>query len=69
MISTLFTFVTRKNIKSIMFYGHVSHIITLKDQIIIHVRQISADMLRAIVENFLYRMQLLIHQSGGHVEP
>lgn len=56
-------------LKSIVYQGHVPDIPTLKDQITLHVRRINADMLRATVKNLVYRMQLVEHQAGGHLEP
>lgn len=56
-------------LKSVVYQGHVPDIPTLKDQITLHVKQINADMLRATVENLVYRIQLLEYQAGGHLEP
>ncbi|GFT72533.1 hypothetical protein NPIL_344071 [Nephila pilipes] len=52
-------------LKSVVYKGPVPDILTLKDQIMLHVRRINADFLRATVENVVYRMQLLKQQDGG----
>ena len=56
-------------LKSVVYQGHVPDIPTLKERIMLHVRRINTDMLRATVEHLVYRMQLLEHQAGGHIEP
>lgn len=60
--------------KSIVYQGHAHDTATnivisfLKDQIIIQIRQINADMLHGLVTNVVYRLHLLEHQNDSDVK-
>ena len=56
-------------LKGDVYQGYVSDIATLKDRIMLHVRQINSDMLQAAVGNVVHRMLFLEFTNGAHIEP
>ena len=51
-----------------VYFGGVSNLCILKDNISQTVRNIPRDILRAAVENVVQRMHGVISENGGHIE-
>lgn len=56
-------------LKSKVYLGGVSNLSVLKENITRTVTNLPPEMLHSAVESTVYRMQCLVHENGGHIEP
>jgi hypothetical protein len=55
-------------LKNLVYRGRLVTLADLKDSITLHVRSISTDQLRSVVEQAVHRLQILHIEKGNHIE-